>query len=40
VDELLEKSWSRRAMSSAQKYSLVANSVKSKIVIEPVIKIE
>ena len=30
----------RRALQSAQKYSLVANSVKSKIVIEPTIKIE
>ncbi len=29
----------RRALISAQKYSLVANSVKSKIVIEPEIKI-
>jgi len=30
----------RRALHSAQKYSLVANSVKSEIVIEPSIKIE
>jgi organic hydroperoxide reductase OsmC/OhrA len=30
----------RRALQSAQKYSLVANSVKSEIVIEPTIKIE
>ncbi|MEN6458252.1 MAG: OsmC family protein [Thermoguttaceae bacterium] len=30
----------RRAMQSAQKYSLVANSVKSEIVIEPEIVIE
>jgi organic hydroperoxide reductase OsmC/OhrA len=30
----------RRAMQSAQKYSLVANSVKSEIVIEPEISIE
>ncbi len=29
----------RRALQSAQKYSLVANSVKSEIVIEPTIKI-
>lgn len=30
----------RRALQSAQKYSLVANSVKSEIVIEPTIKIK
>ncbi len=30
----------RRALQSAQKYSLVANSVKSEIVIEPTIQIE
>ena len=30
----------RRALQSAQKYSLVANSVKSEIVIEPEIVIE
>jgi len=30
----------RRALQSAQKYSLVANSIKSEIVIEPQIKIE
>ncbi len=30
----------RRALQSAQKYSLVANSVKSKILIEPIITIE
>jgi organic hydroperoxide reductase OsmC/OhrA len=30
----------RRALKSAQKYSLVANSVKSEIVIEPDIKIQ
>jgi organic hydroperoxide reductase OsmC/OhrA len=30
----------RRALQSAQKYSLVANSVKSEIIIEPKIKIE
>lgn len=30
----------RRALQAAQKYSLVANSVKSEIVIEPTIKIE
>ena len=29
----------RRALESAQKYSLVANSVKSEIVVEPVIEI-
>ena len=30
----------RRALQSAQKYSLVANSVKSEIIIEPTINIE
>ena len=30
----------RRALQSAQKYSLVANSVKSEIVIEPEIVVE
>ena len=30
----------RRALQSAQKYSLVANSVKSEIIIEPMITIE
>ncbi len=30
----------RRALESAQKYSLVANSVKSEIVVEPVITVE
>jgi len=30
----------RRALQSAQKYSLVANSVKSEIVVEPTIEIE
>lgn len=30
----------RRALQAAQKYSLVANSVKSEIIIEPTIKIE
>jgi hypothetical protein len=29
----------RRALQSAQKYSLVANSVKSEIIIEPAIEI-
>lgn len=29
----------RKALQSAQKYSLVANSVKSDIVVEPTIKI-
>jgi hypothetical protein len=29
----------RRALQSAQKYSLVANSVKSEIVVEPTIEI-
>jgi hypothetical protein len=29
----------RRALASAQKYSLVANSVKSEIVIEPAITV-
>ena len=30
----------RRAMQAAQKYSLVANSVKSEVVIEPEIRVE
>jgi organic hydroperoxide reductase OsmC/OhrA len=30
----------RRALQSAQKYSLVANSIKSEIIVEPVITIE
>jgi len=30
----------RRALQAAQKYSLVANSVKSQLVIEPVIRVE
>ena len=30
----------RRALASAQKYSLVANSVKSEIIIEPTIKVK
>ncbi len=30
----------QRALQSAQKYSLVANSVKSEVVIEPTVKIE
>lgn len=30
----------RRALQAAQKYSLVANSVKSQLVVEPVIKVE
>jgi len=30
----------RRALAAAQKYSLVANSVKSEIVVEPTIRIE
>jgi hypothetical protein len=30
----------RRALESAQKYSLVANSVNSQITIEPTIKVE
>jgi organic hydroperoxide reductase OsmC/OhrA len=34
------ESRARRALQSAQKYSLVANSVKSKIVVEPTITIE
>jgi hypothetical protein len=29
----------RRALESAQKYSLVANSVKSKVVIDPIIEV-
>ena len=34
------ESRTRRALQSAQKYSLVANSVKSEIIIEPTITIE
>ncbi len=34
------KSRARRALQSAQKYSLVANSVKSEIIIEPTVTIE
>ena len=34
------ESRARRALQSAQKYSLVANSVKSEIIIEPTIEIE
>jgi len=34
------ESRARRALQSAQKYSLVANSVKSEIIIEPTITIE
>jgi len=34
------ESRARRALQAAQKYSLVANSVKSEIVIEPTITIE
>ncbi len=30
----------QRALKSAQKYSLVANSIKSELIIEPVIKLE
>jgi len=39
-DGFLECGIVRRALQSAQKYSLVANSVKSEIVIEPEIVIE
>jgi organic hydroperoxide reductase OsmC/OhrA len=38
-DPLALEARARRALKSAQKYSLVANSVKSEIVIEPDIKI-
>ena len=37
--EVVEKR-AQRALQSAQKYSLVANSVKSEIVIEPTVEIE
>ena len=39
-DPVVVEARARRAMQSAQKYSLVANSVKSEIIIEPVIEIE
>jgi organic hydroperoxide reductase OsmC/OhrA len=39
-DPLLVEERTRKALRSAQKYSLVANSVKSAILIEPEIRIE
>ena len=39
-DPAVIESRARRALQSAQKYSLVANSVKSEIIIEPTIEIE
>ena len=38
-DRSVVKMRTRRALESAQKYSLVANSVKSQIIIEPTIEI-
>lgn len=38
-DPALVEARARRALQSAQKYSLVANSVKSEIVIEPILEI-
>jgi organic hydroperoxide reductase OsmC/OhrA len=39
-DPAVVEARTRRALQSAQKYSLVANSVKSEIIIEPKIQIE
>lgn len=39
-DPAIVEARTRRALQSAQKYSLVANSVKSEIIIEPTITIE
>jgi len=39
-DPAVVEARARRALQSAQKYSLVANSMKSEIIIEPVIEIE
>jgi organic hydroperoxide reductase OsmC/OhrA len=39
-DPVVVEARTRRALQSAQKYSLVANSVKSEIIIEPKIQIE
>jgi organic hydroperoxide reductase OsmC/OhrA len=39
-DPVVVEARARRALQSAQKYSLVANSVKSEIIIEPAIGIE
>jgi organic hydroperoxide reductase OsmC/OhrA len=39
-DPAVVEARTRRALQSAQKYSLVANSVKSEIIIEPKIEIE
>jgi hypothetical protein len=38
-DPLVVETRTRRALQSAQKYSLVANSVKSEIIIEPTIEV-
>jgi hypothetical protein len=38
-DPKMVEARARRALQSAQKYSLVANSVKSEIVLDPVIEI-
>ncbi len=39
-DPVVVEARTRRALQSAQKYSLVANSIKSEIIIEPKIEIE
>jgi uncharacterized OsmC-like protein len=39
-DPAVVEARARRALQSAQKYSLVANSVKSEIIIEPTLEIE
>jgi len=39
-DKVAVEARTRRALQSAQKYSLVANSVKSRISVEPTIEIE
>jgi organic hydroperoxide reductase OsmC/OhrA len=39
-DPVVVEARARRALQSAQKYSLVANSVKSEIVVEPTLNIE
>jgi hypothetical protein len=38
-DRSVVESRTRRALQAAQKYSLVANSIKSQIIIEPAIEI-
>jgi len=40
LETTVSTSGTRRALQAAQKYSLVANSVKSEIVIEPELTIE